>query len=223
MIHRERPGMDPAMVVLRQNAPANEIDYGFIMHHLRDYKSPRSKLTQLTKCGALVRVKREFYVFGSLFKRGHYSLETLANQLYGPSYVSLEWALQVYGMIPERVEEITSVTFKQKKKFDTPLGRFSYEHRPRIAYPVGVTRLVVSEYQSALIATPEKALVDLLILRRGKVSSMKELQEILFEDFRFVENDMSQLNLDLIRRIQNAHSHSSTMNLIKLLESGSFL
>jgi hypothetical protein len=223
MIRRERPGMDPAMVTLRKNAPANELDYGFIMHHLRSYQSPRSKLTQLIKCGALVRLKREFYVFGSLFIRGHYCLETLANQLYGPSYVSLEWALQVYGMIPENVEEITSITFKQKKKFDTPLGRFSYEHRPRMAYPVGITRLVVSEYQSALIATPEKAIIDLLVLRRGKVTSVKELKEILFEDFRFVESDMSQLNLDLIRRIQNAHPHSSTMNLIKLLEMESYL
>ncbi|NGX43076.1 MAG: hypothetical protein K940chlam7_01367 [Chlamydiae bacterium] len=58
MIKRERPGMDPAMVVLRTNAPANEIDYGFIMYHLRDYLSPRAKLTQLIKSGALVRVKR---------------------------------------------------------------------------------------------------------------------------------------------------------------------
>src|SRR5262245_48006349 len=184
--------MDPAMAVLRMRAPSEELDYGFVMDCLRDYRFPRTKLTQLLKSQALIRVKKGLYIFGSLFNRKPYSLETLANVIYGPSYISLEWALQTYKMIPERVEEITSVTTKRSHMFNTPIGRFSYAHRPILAFSVGLIRQQISEYQSYLIATPEKALVDQLVIRRGQVSTILELEQILFEDFRIEEEDLQK-------------------------------
>jgi len=209
--------MDPAMMVLRLRAPAEELDYGFVMNCLEKYRFPRSKLTQLLKSKAVIRVKKGLYVFGPAFNRHPYSLETLANITYGPSYVSLEWALQTYGMIPERVEEITSVTFKRSHIFETPIGRFSYTHRPILAYPVGIIRRQASEYQSYLIATPEKALIDLLITRRGQVTKISELEEILFEDFRIEEDDLRRLSLEKMQRINQAFPHSTITNLISML------
>jgi hypothetical protein len=212
--------MDPAMAALRLRAPSEELDYGFVMNCLKNYSFPRAKLTQLLKSQALIRVKKGLYVFGSLFNRHPYSLETLANIAYGPSYVSLEWALQTYGMIPERVEEITSVTSKRTHIFETPIGRFSYSHRPLFAYPAGITIRQTSEYQSYLIATPEKALIDLLIVRRGQVSKISELEEILFEDFRIEEDDLHQLNLTTIKTINASYPHTTINHLIKMLAKG---
>src|SRR3990170_1551453 len=120
--------MDPALITLRERAPGNELDYGFVMDCLKGYSSPRAKLSRLLKSGALIRVKKGLYVFSQNYRRGSISMEMLANMIYGPSYVSLEWALRYYGMIPERVEEITSVTIKRQAHFDTPIGRFTYEH-----------------------------------------------------------------------------------------------
>ena len=209
--------MDPAMAILRSRAPSEELDYGFVMDCLQNYAYPRTKLTQLLKELALVRLKKGVYVFGSLFSHRPYSLETLANIMYGPSYVSLEWALQTYGMIPERVEEITSVTIKRTQEFTTPIGRFSYAHRPLLAYPVGIVRYQVSEYQSYLIASREKALVDLLVVRRGQVARMSELEEILFEDFRIEEEDLQKLDLALLKKINQVYPHSSINHLINYL------
>lgn len=215
--------MDKAMTVLRSRAPSEELDYGFVMNCLGNYRFPRSKLTQLLRSKALIRVKKGLYVFGSPFNRHPYSLETLANLIYGPSYVSLEWALQTYGMIPERVEEITSVTFKRAHMFETPIGRFSYAHRPLLAHPTGVIRMQASEYQSYLIATPEKALIDLLTIRRGQVLKISELEEVLFEDFRIEEDDLHRLSLVEIKKINNASPHITITNLIKLLSKGTKL
>lgn len=209
--------MDSAMASIRLRAPSEVLDYGFLMDCLKNYGFPRKKLTQLLKKGALIRVKKGLYVFGPLFSRSPYSLEMLANMIYGPSYVSLEWALQTYGMIPERVEEITSVTLKRTRMFTTPLGRFSYSHRHFLAYPEGVVRRQNSEYQAYFIATPEKALVDLLAIRRGQVSKMSDLKELLFEDLRLEEEDLQRLNLDLVKKINSAYPHSTITLLIKLL------
>lgn len=210
--------MDPGMAILRSRAPSEELDYGFVMDCLKNYSFPRTKLTHLMNSKALIRVKKSLYVFGPLFNRHSYSLETLANLIYGPSYVSLEWALQTYGMIPERVEEITSVTFKRKTIFETPIGRFSYAHRSLSVYPAGIIQHQASAYQTYLIATPEKALIDLLVIRRGQITKISDLEEILFEDFRIEEDDLHKLNLAEIRKINDLHRHTTITNLIKLLE-----
>lgn len=211
-------GIDKAMAILRDRAPANEFDYAFIMHCLKGYVSARSKLTQLIKSKALIKIKRGQYVFGQPFVRGSYSLETLANMAYGPSYVSLEWALQKYHLIPEHVVEITSVTWKKSYLFKSPLGRFSYAHIHPSIYAVGITKMEHAPYQSALIATPEKALADFLMIRRGKVKSMHEMRMILFEDMRIDEEDLLKLDINLFKKIYAAHQHSAIYYLIKIVE-----
>ena len=209
--------MDQAMQIVRSRAPSEIVDYGFVMDCLKNYSFPRTKLTQLLKTEALIRIKKGLYVFGPLYSRQPYSLEVLANLIYGPSYVSLEWALHTYGMIPERVEEITSVTTKRSRMFTTPIGRFSYAHRPALAYSVGVERRQISDYQGFLIATPEKALVDLLTIRRGKVSKISEIAQLLFEDFRIEEEDLQKLDLSLLKKINDVYPHSTITLLIDFL------
>lgn len=213
-------GVDKAMALLREHVPGNEVDYGAIRFCLRDYSSPRAKVTQLVRSGALIRVKKGLYVFGPQFVRGHYSLETLANLIYGPSYVSLEWALQYYGFMPERVVEITNVTLNRSRKFDTPLGRFSYEHTALKAYQVGVTFVERIPYQPAIIATPEKALTDFLTIRRGKCSSIIEMDRLLLDDLRFEEEQIRGVDRQQLAKIHASSPHSATEYLLKWLDRG---
>lgn len=212
-----KEGVDLAMATLRQRSISNELDYQFVMDCLQSYSSPRSKLTRLLKTGALIRVKKGLYLLGPQFRRGPYCLELIANMIYGPSYVSLEKALQLYGLIPEHVEMITSVTAKASQEFKTPVGHFSYTHCHPRAYAIGVTTRSFSEYENPMIATPEKALTDMLTIRRGKVTSVHQIKEILLDDLRMEEDDLCALDFKLVRQIQEALPHSAVHFLEKWL------
>ena len=109
-------------------AEAGVLDYSALMSHLQNYKAPDRKLTTLLRSSALIRVKKGLYVLGDEYRQMPVSRELLANLIFGPSYISQEYALQYYGLIPERVETITSMTNKRKKEFDTPFGRFTYTY-----------------------------------------------------------------------------------------------
>jgi hypothetical protein len=212
-------GIDAGLAVLLERAPGEILDYGFVMKSLSNYKSPRVKLNYLLKIKALVRIKKGIYVFGEKFARQPYSSEVLANMIYGPSYVSLEWACQYYRLIPEKVTTVTSVTTKRSKQFQTPIGLFTYDHLSLQVFPVGVTLVKFSETQQALIATKEKALSDLLVLRRGSFSSKKHFEETLFEDFRIEEEDLESLNLELLNEIYKARPHSAIKYLLQFRQS----
>lgn len=211
-------GIDPGLAVLLEKAPSEELDYGFVMDCLSAYKYPRVKLSHLLKIEALIRVKKGIYIFGKKFVRKPYSSEALANMIYGPSYVSLEWACQYYRLIPEKVTVVTSVTTQRSRQFETPLGLFTYHHLPLTVFPIGVTLIKFSDSQQALIATKEKALADLLVLRRGRFSSKKHFKETLFEDLRVEEEDLDALDLELLKAIYQARPHSAIHYLIQCRE-----
>jgi len=212
-------GIDSGVAHLLDKAPSEELDYGFVMECLKAYKNPRVKLHHLLKIKALVRVKKGIYIFGENFARHPYSSEVLANMIYGPSYVSLEWACQHYRLIPEKVTTVTSITTQRSRRFQTPLGLFTYDHLPQNVFPVGVTLIQFSDKQQALFATKEKALTDLLVLRRGSFSSKKHFKETLFEDLRIEEEELNNLNLDLLKEIYLARPHSAIQYLIQCRES----
>jgi hypothetical protein len=214
-----RSGIDPGLAHLLEKAPSEELDYGFVMDCLKDYRNPRIKLNHLLKIKALIRVKKGIYIFGKHFARRPYSSEALANMIYGPSYVSLEWACQYYRLIPERVTTVTSITTQRSRKFQTPLGLFTYDHLHMRAYPVGVTLIQFSHVQQALFATKEKALADLLVVRRGSFSSKKQFKETLFDDLRIEEEDMRDLDPELLKKIYQARPHSAVKYLQQFVEN----
>lgn len=208
-------GIDQGLAVLLKRAPSEELDYGFVMDCLSGYKNPRVKLHHLLAIGGLIRVKRGIYIFGKQFARRPYSPEVLANIIYGPSYISLEWACQYYRLIPERVTTITSVTTQRSRQFQTPLGFFTYDHQPKSVYPIGVCLVQFSDRQTALVATKEKALVDLLVVRRGFFCSKKQFRETLFDDLRVEEEDLASLNRDVLKEIYQARPHSALQYLME--------
>src|SRR5512139_134130 len=115
---------------LRGRIEGEEFDYQVLLHSLKRYERPRDKITSLLRHGAIIRVKKGIYVFGPKYARRPFSREILANMIYGPSCISLDFALHYHGLIPERVEAITSVTTGRSRRFTTPVGMFFYHQIP---------------------------------------------------------------------------------------------
>src|SRR5689334_21193947 len=93
---------------LRKQVAGEEFDYQILMDVLRAYDRPRDKIRAFLKKKSIVRIKKGLYIFGETLARNPPSREILANLIYGPSYISLDYALHYHGLIPERVESVTS-------------------------------------------------------------------------------------------------------------------
>jgi hypothetical protein len=170
---------------VRNRIPAEIFDYQTLTDALKALSSPRDKITDMLKQGIIIRVKKGLYVFGDKYRKHPYSKELLANLVYGPSYVSLDYALAYYGLIPERVEALTSVTPNRPRRFSTPVGLFIYRRVPSRAYEVGMVRVEGEHGQAFLIASPEKALADKIVSVRGApIASIGEMGRFLEEDLR---------------------------------------
>ena len=146
-------------------------------------------------------------------------LISVANSLYTPSYVSFDYALSFYGMIPERVSEITSATSKNEKLFDTPIGRFSYKKVNLEAYSLGVDWIYDDIEGGRFIATPEKALCDKIKYDRGiGTLTQTSMSEYLKYDLRL---DITKpLNYELIEIIAKAYKSRNLKTLATLVKKG---
>src|ERR1035437_10150044 len=86
----------------------------------------RNNLTRRIKKGLLVRLKQEYFAFPEYKSKADYALY-FANRIYRPSYISLHTALSFYGIIPEAVVQITSVTSLKTASFTNDFGEYSYK------------------------------------------------------------------------------------------------
>lgn len=172
-------------VDLRKVIPHEEFDYQVLLSALTGFSRPRDKITRLLRDGVIIRVKKGLYIFGDDYRRGIYSPEIVANLMYGPSYISLDYALQYYGLIPEGVSAITSVTVGRSRRFVTPIGLFTYRAISLPAYRAGMCRVDLANGRGFLIASPEKALADKICTNRGvALRSVSELRSYLESDLR---------------------------------------
>jgi len=192
-------------------------DHATLMHELRDYASPKAKITRLIKSGEIIQLRRGIFLPAG--ERG-YSRKSLAAIIYGPSYVSFETALSHYGLIPERVNAITSATFKKNKNriFHTPLGDFYYYYLPTAAYPYAV-KCEQEGGANFLIASPEKALCDLLF-RAGRVGSCEALRGLLHDDWRIDPGDLERLDIAAVEFLAPLYRKTVFRHLLTLLKKG---
>ena len=186
---------------------------------LKDYKRPNDKINELVKNGQLTMLKKGMYIPGAKLNIARPEPFLVANHLWGPSYVSLEAALSYWGLIPERVYEISSVTLKNTKTFTTEVGRFSYQHANVPYYSFGIRSIELSPKQVALIASPEKAICDKVIMTTGIfLRSKRQAKAFLLEDLRLDEEKLKELNLDEIEQwLAHAQKASSLDIMIKTL------
>ncbi|MDE3055256.1 MAG: hypothetical protein KGI80_00950 [Verrucomicrobiota bacterium] len=202
---------------LRRNIRTEEFDYQTLMSYLTEYANPRNVIRRLLHGQKIIRVKKGFYVFGADYRKGLICKEVLANQIYGPSYISFESALSFHGMIPERVETLTSATTGKTRIFDTPLGRFSYQHLPLSKYTVGMIIKQMDEHHRILIATPEKALIDLIYVYKG-LSNQKNWEAILEEDFRIESDALRALSFEQLSLLANLFAHRRIHQLVQFIQ-----
>jgi hypothetical protein len=199
---------------LRQAAPP-EFDYVFLTSLFGDYARPRQEISRLLKSGAIVRVKKGLYV-APTDSGAPYSKEILANLIYGPSYISLESALRIHRLIPERVDELTSVTCNRDKTFKTPVGIFSYRYLRPSLFALGVTQAEVGDSRHFLLATPEKALIDKVWFARKNIGP-NDLEEFLFDDLRIERTALRGLNFKRLSSISSAYNDPTIAELNTLL------
>ena len=186
-------------VDVRSSIPAEIFDYQALIDALKVLAYPRNKIGRLLRQGVIIRIKKGLYVFGDKYRKYPYSRELLANLVYGPSYVSLDYALAYHGLIPERVEALTSVTPNRPRKFSTPVGLFLYRRIPLRAYEEGMVRVEGEHGQAFLIASPEKALADKIISIRGTpIASIGEMGRFLEEDLRIDPGAIRSLSAERI-------------------------
>jgi predicted transcriptional regulator of viral defense system len=123
----------------------------------------RRQLSRWVEAGKLAQLRRGLYALVPPYRRVLPHPFLVANLLVRGSYVSLQAALAHYGLIPEYVPVTTSVTPGRPGHFDTPLGSYLYRHL-RKDLLTGYRRTLLTGGQEAFVATPEKALLDLLYL-----------------------------------------------------------
>lgn len=118
----------------------------------------RIQLHRWCALGKVTPLRRGMYALGLKYRHVQIGAGALANGLYGPSYLSFQWALGWYGMIPEMVVTYTSATTRSPRVFRNELGTFSYKHM-KTDFFFGY-RAVEIDGMQVHVATPEKALLD---------------------------------------------------------------
>jgi predicted transcriptional regulator of viral defense system len=129
-------------------------------------RSVYSQLSRWVRAGKLHQLRRGVYAVAEPYARSRPDRLEIANLLVRPSYVSEESALAFYGLIPEAVFTVSSVTTARQGHWSTPLGEFGYRHISGELF-WGYTTVTLGDGGSAFVARPEKALLDLVYYRRG--------------------------------------------------------
>ena len=191
------------------------VDYAALRSMYSDYSSPHNKIANLEHDGKVIRLKRGLYIVSPTVSKQLLSNELIANHLYGPSYVSRESALRYYGLIPEQVYTVQSMTTNRSKKYNTALGRFEYITVRENYYPIGIAQLNAHETYTFLIATPEKALCDMLTTTPLlKLQSVAALNTYLEEDIRFDMDSLENMDESIVRQCIETGKKKANLELL---------
>lgn len=181
---------------------------------LRQEKEGQILLNQLyrwQKKGLIIKLKRGVYLLNKNDRKINPSREFISNQLYSPSYISSQYALNLYGLIPERVADVTSITTKKTMSFKNGLGNFIYQHIKPQAFR-GFKTATDDAGFSFFIAEREKAIVDLLYLNLREFPP--ETTSLFRDYFRFQNTE--KLSTRKIIEFAKLFSNNKLMRLVKI-------
>ena len=195
------------------NIPVNS---AVLKAFLSNLKYPKNKISDMEKNGELIRLKKDLYVNNNVAV----SKELIANHLYGVSYISLETALSYYGMIPERVYTVRSMTTKRAKTFSSPLGNFEYKTVLADYFCIGIQQEIIENQYAFLIATPTKAVCDMIVTTPNlRLQSVKAMQNYLTEDLRIDFDFLKTLDKDIVRQCVEVGKKKRELDLLLRLLS----
>lgn len=184
-----------------------------------DYNFIQNKICSMEHNGQLIRLRRGLYVQPPSVTGKIISLELVANHIYSPSYVTGLYALRYYGLIPELVYTVTSATTGLSKKFVNKLGTFEYRRFASDYYHIGV-RIQEGDGFSFLIASPEKALCDLICMTSHlNLRYMRETMTYLEEDLRLDMDAFFGMDMSIFEQCAQVGAKKTMIEtLIKLIE-----
>ncbi len=172
-----------------------------------DLSFHKQRLSEWQNKGYVKKVRQGFYMFSDL-PVNEKILFTIANRIYEPSYISLEMALSIYGLIPEAVYGVTSVTSQNTKHIKTPVGDFIYKHiQPDLMFGYELREHNGHRYK---IAEIEKAVLDYLYLN-AKISDDESFAGIRFNIPEFKE----KLNIKKFNKYLEAFANKSLARRVK--------
>lgn len=166
------------------------------------------QLSQWVKRGYLLRLKNGLFAFSE--KSENLKIETIAFNLYQPSYVSLEWALAKYGLIPEMTYNCTSITTKTTRSFKNKFGNFTFRNVKENMF-FGYTK-IEENGQVYLIAEPEKALIDYIYLNMKKIKNQDDVNELRLNEFAIKDIDVKK-----IRKYADVVNNKRFMKILNII------
>jgi hypothetical protein len=195
------------------------ITHQLLVDILKDYKRPNDKIQSLKEEGIIEPLKKGLYIIGRTIKTSRVENGLIANHMLGPSYLSEDSALSFYGLIPEKVFAITSMTTKASRDFETSIGLFTYKRLPLPYYAFGLCSTELSKNQKVMIATPEKALCDKIITTSGIIfRSISAVEDYLLGNLRMEEAELKDFNREMMEGwLAHAPKKESLQMMIKML------
>ncbi len=191
------------------------VDYAVLRSLFADYHSPRNKIANLEQAEKIIRLKRGMYVVSPKVTKQLLSVELIANHIYGPSYVSMESALRYYGLIPEQVYTVRSMTTNRSKSFDNSIGNFEYVTTNDIYYAIGIKQETIENKYTFLIATPEKALCDMITATpQLRIQSEKALVTYLKEDLRFDISAIENMDSNIVKECMEVGKKKEALRIL---------
>lgn len=167
------------------------------------------RLYEWQKKGYITKIVNGIYVFADK-KINDHELNFISNSLYKPSYISLEYALSYYGLIPETVFLYTCISTRKTKSIESTIGNFHY-HKIKNSLFFGYT-LIEKNNISFKIAEPEKALLDFLYLR-SDIQNENDLFELRINEAVFKE----LVNIEKLNNYLKKFSSKKLNKIIKIL------
>ncbi len=176
------------------------------------YSNPLDKIKREAQKGNLIRLTKGIYETDK-----NVDPCLLASVILSPSYLSFDFALSYYGLIPERVYAITSATLRVRKNktFENSFARYEYTDIPANAFSEGLTCIEKGDY-IVRIASKEKAICDSLYKWRV-VKNINDLKELLFIDKRIDEDEFASCDFALLKRLASLYNKTNLKLLIKLI------
>lgn len=209
------------LITLSRTFGSLPVSHASLAAYLGEHRNINDKIHRWILDGHLIALKRGLYVFSKELTGSSVNRFLVANQLYGPSYISNDSALSHYQAIPERVRTVTSVTIKISKYFSTPEGEFEYIHLTADHYRKHILPLQLEGDGFVMIASPEKALFDKVITTRNlTLRSTKEAAAFTLDYLRIDEDFLQELRTDVMEELaSSAPKKSSLEHLIKFIGS----
>jgi len=197
--------------LLRNVADEPVFRTGFLAASGESLPALRLQLSRWVKSGKLIQLTKGLYTLAEPYAKVSPHPFVLANAMKKASYVSLQSALGFFGMIPEHVPAVTSVTTQRPERVETPLGLFIFRHIKKSWFR-GYKRIDVGPHQKAFVATPEKALLDLAYLTAG-VDDPSSLAELRLQNVERLDIDV----LDQLARTSTSPKLRRTVELLREL------